>query len=104
MKFSCTQENLSQALQIVSHITVKNNSLPILNNVLLKIENKELQLITTNLEMAINCKVRAKIEEDGEYTVPANLFNEYLSVASLGKVDVEKKMDWWLILLMETKP
>ncbi|KKR48531.1 MAG: polymerase III subunit beta protein [Candidatus Magasanikbacteria bacterium GW2011_GWC2_40_17] len=91
MKFSCTQENLSQALQIVSHITVKNNSLPILNNVLLKIENKELQLITTNLEMAINCKVRAKIEEDGEYTVPANLFNEYLSVASLGKVDVESK-------------
>ncbi len=91
MKFSCTQENLSQALQIVSHITVKNNSLPILNNVLLKIENKELKLVTTNLEMAINCKVRAKTEEDGEYTVPANLFNEYLSVASSGKVDVESK-------------
>ncbi|MCX6778757.1 MAG: DNA polymerase III subunit beta [Candidatus Magasanikbacteria bacterium] len=91
MKFSCTQENLSQALQIVSHITVKNNSLPILNNVLLKIENKELKLVTTNLEMAINCKVRAKTEEDGEYTAPANLFNEYLSVASSGKVDVESK-------------
>lgn len=88
MKFSCTQENFSQALQIVSHITVKNNSLPILNNVLLKIENKELTLVTTNLEMAINCRVRAKIEEDGEYTVPANLFNEYISVSSNGKVDV----------------
>lgn len=97
MKFSCTQENLSQALQIVSHITVKNNSLPILNNVLLKIENKELKLVTTNLEMAINCKVRAKTEEDGEYTAPANLFNEYIAVASNGKVDVESKESGLLV-------
>lgn len=91
MKYSCTQENLSQALQIVSHVASKNSALPILNNVLLKIENKELKLITTNLEMAITCKVRAKIEEEGEYTVPSSLFTEYLSIASRGKVDVESK-------------
>lgn len=91
MNFSCVQENLSQALQIVSHIAVKNNSLPILNNVLLKIEDKELKLITTNLEMAIICRVRAKVESGGEYTVPSHLFNDYLSIASSGRVDVELK-------------
>jgi len=91
MKFSCTQENLSQALQIVSHLSVKNNSLPILNNVLLKIENKIVTLTTTNLEMAINCKVRARVDEDGEYTVPSSLFNEYLSILSPCNIDIETK-------------
>lgn len=93
MKFSCTQENLSQGLQIVSHIATKNISLPILSNVLIKIQNKELKLITTNLEIAIICKVRAKVEEDGDYTVPSQLFNEYLSVISGNRVDIEIKTD-----------
>lgn len=91
MKFSCTQENLSQGLQMVSHIASKNISLPILNNVLLKIENKELKLITTNLEMAIGCRLRAKIEEDGEFTVPSRLFADYLAMSPPGRVDVELK-------------
>lgn len=91
MKFSCTQENLSQGLQIVSHIATKNISLPILSNVLIKIDNKELKLITTNLEIAITCRIRAKVEKDGDYTVPAQLFNEYLSVISGNRVDIESK-------------
>jgi len=91
MKFSCTQENLSQALQVVSHVASKNSALPILNNVLLRAENTELRLITTNLEMAVTCKVRSKVEEDGDYTVPSVLFNEYLAISSKGKVDVDSK-------------
>lgn len=91
MKFSCTQENLLQGLQVVSHAAGKNISLPILNNVLIKIENKELKLITTNLEMAISCRLRAKVDEDGDFTVPCRLLTDYLSVSSPGRVDVEQK-------------
>ncbi len=91
MKFSCTQENLLQGLQVVSHAAGKNISLPILNNVLIKIENKELKLVTTNLEMAISCRLRAKVDEDGEFTVPCRLLTDYLSVSPSGRVDVEQK-------------
>lgn len=91
MKFSCTQENLYQGLQVVGHATGKNNSLPILNNVLLKIENKELRLLSTNLEIAVSATVRAKTEEDGDITVPAKLLLEYISVCPQGRVDVELK-------------
>ncbi len=76
---------------MVSHAAGKNISLPILNNVLLKIENKELKLITTNLEMAISCRVRAKVEAEGEFTVPCKLLTDYLSISSPGRVDVELK-------------
>lgn len=91
MKFSCTQENLAQGLQVVSHLAGKNLSLPILNNVLIKIENKELKLAATNLEMAISCRLRAKIEEEGEFTVPSKLLTDYISVGSPGRIDAELK-------------
>ncbi len=91
MKFSCTQENFSQGLQIVSHVAAKNISLPILNNVLIKIEDKGLKLVTTNLETAISCKIRAKIEEEGEFTIPSKLLTDYISISSLGRVDAELK-------------
>jgi len=89
MKLTCTQENLARGLNIVSHITTKNVNLPILNNVLLKIEDKGLKLSTTNLEIAINCLVRGKLEGEGEFTVPSKLFSDYVNLLPQEAVDVD---------------
>ncbi len=88
MKLTCTQENLARGLNIVSHITTKNVNLPILNNVLLKIEDKGLKLSTTNLELAINCLVRGKLEGTGEFTIPSKLFSDYVSLLPQEAVDI----------------
>lgn len=93
MKLSCLQENLSQGLNIVSHISDKNTSLPILNNVLIKTENKNIKLISTNLEIGINCSVRGKVEEDGEITIPARVLNDYVSLLPNDKVMLETTGD-----------
>lgn len=89
MKFSCTKENLSRGLSVVSHITTKNINLPILNNVLVKIENKALKLVTTNLEIAISCAVRGKVDEDGEFTVPAKLFADCITLLPNERIDCD---------------
>jgi DNA polymerase-3 subunit beta len=89
MKLTCTQENLARGLSIVSHITTKNVNLPILNNVLLKIEDKSLKLSTTNLELAINCVIRGKLEGTGEFTVPSKLFADYVNLLPSEAVDIE---------------
>jgi DNA polymerase-3 subunit beta len=88
MKFACTQENLIQGLTIVSHITGKNVNLPILGNVLLKTEHGSLRLSATNLEIAVNCLVRGKVEQEGEYSVPAKLLLDYASLLPSGKVEL----------------
>lgn len=80
MKFSCTRDNLCQGLSIVSHATGKNVNLPILQNVLIKAEGGTISLTTTNLEVATYCVVRGKVEENGEFTVPAKLFFDYVSL------------------------
>ncbi len=88
MKFTCTQENLNQGLSIVSHIANKNINLPILGNVLIKSDDKMLRLMTTNLEIAIRCAVRGKIDESGEFTIPSKLFADYVSLLPKEKVDI----------------
>jgi DNA polymerase-3 subunit beta len=88
MNFACTQENLLQGLSLVSHISGKNANLPILGNVLLKTENGGLKLSTTNLEMAVSAMVRGRVEQPGEYTVPAKLLQDYISLLPSGKVEL----------------
>ena len=80
MKFSCTRDNLHQGLSIVSHLSSKNLNLPILQNVLLKAEGGMMYLSSTNLEMAVKCYVRGKVDEAGECTIPAKLLFDYVSL------------------------
>jgi len=91
MKFSCLQDNLKQGLSIVSHLTAKNVNFPILNNVLVKIDEKVIKFITTNLEVAINVGVRGKVDMAGEFTVPARLFYDYIALLPNDRVDMEVK-------------
>jgi DNA polymerase III subunit beta len=90
MKLICTQENLSQGLNIVSHIASRNLNLPILNNVLLKAEKGELKLITTNLEIGIRLTVRGKIEAEGTFTIQAKLLTDYVNLLPKQNIQIEK--------------
>jgi len=89
MKFSCTQENLNQILNVVSHTAAKNANLPILSNILIKAESNNLSISATNLEVGISASVRSKIDSDGEFSVDARLFTSYISLLPKDRVDIE---------------
>ena len=91
MKILCTKENLSLALSLISGITSKNVNLPILNNVLIKVENQKVELITTNLELAITTQLRSQIEEEGSFTVPAKTLYDFVNLLSDEKVELSVK-------------
>lgn len=89
MKFTCTQENLAHGLSAVSRVASKSAVLAILNNVLIIAENGQVQLQTTNLELAISVNIRAKIEQPGRYTVPSRLLTEFISLLGNERVTLE---------------
>ena len=89
MKLSCTKENLAQGLSITSHVSTKNMNLPILSNVLIRADAGGLKLISTNLEIAITCTLRAKVDQQGEYTVPSKLFYDFVSLLPNEPVDID---------------
>jgi len=79
MKVICTQENLKSGLLTVGRIISSSNSLPILNNILIKTENGLLKISSTNLEIAITTHIRCKVEEDGEITVLCKTISELVN-------------------------
>ena len=79
MEIEVTQEKLSKALNNVSRIAVGKVTLPVLNNVLIRVLNKKVSLITTNLDMAIVDFLPVSSSKDGVITVPAKLLAEFVS-------------------------
>lgn len=79
MKIKVTQEKLNKALTCVSRIAANKSTLPILNNILIRVDNKKVSLITTNLDMAIVDYLPVSESENGVITVPAKLLTEFIS-------------------------
>lgn len=97
MKLSCTRENLHQGLSITSHLMTKNVNLPILQNVLVKAEGGMIRFTSTNLEVAVNCLVRGKVDEAGEHTIPSKLFFDYVSLLPNETIHLQTEDDTVLI-------
>ena len=88
MKLSCLQENLNRGLGVVGRAVATRTTLPITNNVLLATDESRLKLVATNLEMAISHWIGAKVEEEGDITVPARLLTEFVSSLPSDKVEL----------------
>lgn len=91
MLLTCDQKELLAALTAASKAVNLNSTLPVLNNILLKAENKKLTLAATNLEIAITTSVKAEIRNEGTLTVPARLFTNYIGLLSAGQVELTNK-------------
>jgi len=88
MKLFCSQKDLSYALNTVNKAISPNNTLPVLNNILLKAENKKLFLSATNLELAISLFIDADIRNEGSITIPARLITNYISLLKNEQIEL----------------
>ncbi len=79
MKITVQNSKLSKALNNVSRVAISRATLPILNNVLIRVDNKRVSLVTTNLDMAVVDFLPVSDSEDGVITVPAKLLADFVS-------------------------
>jgi DNA polymerase-3 subunit beta len=89
VRVSCLQENLAKGLSIVGRAVSSRSTLPVLGNILIEAKNNQLRLAATNLEIAINCWIGAKVEEEGAITVPARLLGEFVNSLPPEPIDLE---------------
>ncbi len=88
MRLTCSQKDLASALSITNKAVSTNNTLPVLNNVLVKAEGKKLYFTTTNLEIAINYWIDADVKNEGEITIPSKLLTNYIGYLKDENVDI----------------
>ncbi len=71
MKFSTPKENILEALQLISGVVEKKQTLPILSHILLELKDNSLSLSGTDLEIELSIKIRVDGTESGITTVSA---------------------------------
>lgn len=79
MKIICTRENFKNAIFNSERVVSKQTTLPILNNILLETETGGLKLSATNLEIGVEVKIGAKIENEGKISIPARLLSNFIN-------------------------
>ncbi len=89
MHISCMQENLARGLAIVSRAVATRTTLPVLSNILIGTDNSRLKLAATNLEIGISCWIGAKVDEEGETTVPARLLTDFVNSLPAEAIDID---------------
>ncbi len=88
MRASCLQENLSRGLSIVGRAVATRPTLPVLSHILISTDRSQLRLAATDLELFILCWLGARVEEEGETTVPARLLIDLVNSLPPERIDL----------------
>lgn len=97
MKLKVLKDNFKKGLITTEKAIGKNLNLPILNNILISAKKNFLNLIATDLEIAIKYWMLAKIEKEGNITIPAKLLTNFVSSIPETEISLEVKKNKLLI-------
>src|SRR4030065_2667026 len=76
MHITVKREDLLKPLSIVAGVVERRQTLPILSNIMLRYNGKELALTGTDLEVEISAQISCKGGDSGEMTVPARKLHD----------------------------
>ena len=89
MKVVCQGNELSDALSKVVKALPQKRTNPILEGVKITAEGETLTLFATDLELAIEKKINAKVLIDGEIVIPGKLFADYAKKIEEEEVELD---------------
>ena len=92
MRCECQTTELQQALAVVSGVSIKHVSLPVLASVLLEVQGTTLKLRATNLHVGVEVRVPVQNSVDGVVAVEAAVLQRMVaSLEAGGKVTIEQQ-------------
>lgn len=78
MKFTCNQQTLSKALNIVSKAVTSRTTIPILKGILLEAKDGTLKLAASDLDLSIERVIDVNVMEEGSIVVLSKLFGDII--------------------------
>ena len=89
MKFAIVRSKFLEGLKGVQNVVPQKGSLPILEKVLMSVEDGKLTMTTTDLDISVRCVVDCQVMEKGATTLPVKLLFNSVSKAAEGVVQIE---------------
>ena len=93
MKLQILQENLEKAVGIASRFASARAQLPILGNILISTQRTKVYVNSTNLEVSVSVQVGAKIETEGEISIPSRVISELISNLPKETISIEAEKE-----------
>ena len=93
MKITCSREELTQKLAIVSRGVSTRTTVQILGGILLNAEGGQLTLAATDMELSLRASLEAQVEGEGAVVVPGRLLVELARLLPEADVMIEQRAD-----------
>jgi len=98
MKIVVEKNDLLAGLMTVQPALSTKSTLPVLNNVLVKaIGTGTLELVATDLEVSLNVCIKAKVEEEGEVTIPGSKLIDIVKCSADNTISINSNGDGCVI-------
>src|SRR5919204_735926 len=93
MKITCSREELTQKLAIVSRGVSTRTAVQILGGILLNAEGGRLTLAATDMELSLRASLDAQVEGEGAIVVPGRLLVDLTRLLPAEEVLIEQRAD-----------
>lgn len=95
MKFSIATDKFKKWLDIVNHATANISTTPILENILIKVNENSIILTSNNLDLAIEYFISewVKVEKSWAFCLPSKLLTNYVSLVNDDEIKLELLTD-----------
>src|SRR5262249_17890570 len=91
LRITCAQDELAQALAVVSRALSTRTSVQILSGVLLEARGSELRLAATDMELSLRATVSAQVEGDGAIVLPGKTLVDIARLLPGNEVTIEHR-------------
>lgn len=88
MEIKIIKEFFQKGLNITERIATKSLTLPILNNILLEVEDNFISLSATDLEIGVKWWSIAKTKDHGKIVIPSKILSQFISLLPEQPLDI----------------
>lgn len=93
MKAILSKKNIEQGIVLAGKAISPKTPFPIISHFLLEAKENRLKISATDLEIGIEVSIKADIEQEGSFTVPAKTFQDIISLTGGDSVFLSKNED-----------
>jgi DNA polymerase-3 subunit beta len=93
LKASCSRDELTRALGVVSRGVSTRTTVQILAGILLQASGEKLDLAATDMELSLRTSLEAQVEAEGSVVVPGRLLLELARLLPAEEVSIEHKLE-----------
>lgn len=90
MKFKISSEKFKKIISFTARLCSNNPTIPILNNILLELDEEKLYLSSTNLEVGIKVSIPVQVEEKGKVSLPGRILADFVSNLPNKEVEINE--------------